>query len=127
MSEEKEICTSPQRQFLLRQPLTQGNLGLFGRPASQSQLAAPLEVPGQPIDVLDGCAGSTHDVEADGLDLHVNGLRIFARGAVWTPADPVSLDANSASVADSPRQKSRTVSRNLPFHSVHSGGNPPTL
>jgi beta-mannosidase len=37
-----------------------------------------------------------HDVEADGLDLHVNGVRLFARGAVWTPVDFVGLAATKA-------------------------------
>ena len=40
--------------------------------------------------------------------------------------DPVSREANSGSVAGRPRQKSRTVSRYLPFHSLHSGGKLPT-
>jgi beta-mannosidase len=39
-----------------------------------------------------------HDVEADGLDLHVNGVRIFARGAVWTPADTVNLAPDRATL-----------------------------
>ena len=40
--------------------------------------------------------------------------------------DPVSREANSGTVPGRPRQKSLTVSRYLPFHSVHSGGNLPT-
>ncbi len=40
---------------------------------------------------LAGGPGPTHDVARDGLALHVNGVAIFARGAVWTPVDPVGL------------------------------------
>jgi beta-mannosidase len=31
------------------------------------------------------------DAKEDGLDLHVNGVRLFARGAVWTPDDIAGL------------------------------------
>ena len=44
----------------------------------------------------------------------------------YRSAEPVSRAANSPTVPGSPRQKSRTVSRYLPFHSVHCGGKLPT-
>ncbi|MCW3016272.1 MAG: glycoside hydrolase family 2 protein, partial [Solirubrobacterales bacterium] len=56
--------------------------------------------PGEPLTVAAGRVGfrtltagpaAAHDVEAEGLDLHLNGVRVFVRGAVWTPVDPVSL------------------------------------
>src|SRR5215469_3342327 len=40
--------------------------------------------------------------------------------------EPDSREANSGRVDGWPRQKSRTASRYLPFHSLHSGGKLPT-
>ncbi len=59
-----------------------------------------LETPGGPLTVNAGRVGfrdlaagpgAGHSAEEDGLDLHVNGIRVFARGAVWTPDDIVGL------------------------------------
>jgi beta-mannosidase len=53
----------------------------------------PAVVDGGRVGFRDLASGPTpgHDVEQDGLDLHVNGVRVFARGAVWTPIDPIGL------------------------------------
>jgi beta-mannosidase len=40
---------------------------------------------------LSAGADAGHEVAVEGLDLHVNGVRVFARGAVWTPEDPVGM------------------------------------
>ncbi|MBA2255091.1 MAG: glycoside hydrolase family 2 protein [Chloroflexi bacterium] len=42
--------------------------------------------------------GAGHDLERDGLDLHLNDVRIFARGAVWTPVDPRGLAPSPGSL-----------------------------
>lgn len=51
-------------------------------------------------------AGSApgHNIEAHGIDLHVNGVQVFCRGAVWTPVDPIGL-------APAPDELRRTLER----------------
>jgi beta-mannosidase len=39
-----------------------------------------------------------HDVLEQGVDLHVNGTRVFARGCVWTPIDAVGLAPSPAAL-----------------------------
>lgn len=59
-----------------------------------------LDVAGEPVSIDAGRVGfrtlaagpsPDHDVLRDGLALHLNGVPIFARGAVWTPLDIVGL------------------------------------
>jgi hypothetical protein len=47
------------------------------------------------------------------------------RAGPYRSGEPVTRVPKSASVPSSPRQNDRTVSRNLPFHSVQPGGNLP--
>ena len=46
--------------------------------------------------VAAGPAG--HRIAVDGLDLRINGRPIFARGAVWTPADPERISADDTTL-----------------------------
>ncbi len=39
---------------------------------------------------------SRGELERDGLDLQVNGIAVWARGAVWTPVDPIGLAPSRA-------------------------------
>ncbi len=41
-----------------------------------------------------------HDPAEEGLDLRVNGVSVFARGAIWTPVDPVGLAPAEADLRD---------------------------
>jgi beta-mannosidase len=36
-------------------------------------------------------SGDEHDLEREGLDLHVNGTRVFVRGALWTGAENIGM------------------------------------
>jgi beta-mannosidase len=40
-------------------------------------------------------ASAAHEPERDGLDVHINGVRVFARGGVWTPLDIVGLNPST--------------------------------
>jgi len=62
-----------------------------GRDTDASVPAFAIDLPKVGFRTLAAGPTQGHDPEQDGLDLHVNGVRIFARGAVWTPVDAVGL------------------------------------
>jgi len=55
---------------------------------------------------------SAGEIERDGLDLHVNGVPIWARGAVWTPVDPVGLAPSRAALRGT-LERARDAGMNL--------------
>ncbi len=59
-----------------------------------------VRIDGGQVGFRELAAGPTadHSIEREGLDLHINGVRIFVRGAVWTPVDPISLNASPAAL-----------------------------
>jgi beta-mannosidase len=57
-------------------------------------------------------ANPDHDVEQDGLDLHVNGVQVFARGAVWTPIDSVGLAPSEGALRDA-LERAREAGMNM--------------
>ena len=60
--------------------------------------AATVAIDGGRVGFRTLAPGATdgHDLERDGLDLHFNGVRVFARGALWTPTDIVGFATSSA-------------------------------
>jgi beta-mannosidase len=73
-------------------PHTHGEPVLHGVRLLLSDAAGDVRVDAGRVGFRDlSCGWPGHDVERDGLDLHVNGVRVFARGAVWTPVDPIAM------------------------------------
>ncbi len=74
-------------------PHTHGEPALHGVRLLVGTAQAQIAIDAGRIGFRELAFGATpaHEVERDGLDLHVNGVRVFARGAVWTPIDPVGM------------------------------------
>lgn len=78
-------------------PHTHGEPSLHDVRLRFSTDAGPLEIAAGRVGFRDLKPGPDgHDVARDGLDLRINGVTVFARGAVWTPIDPIGLAPSEA-------------------------------
>ena len=74
-------------------PHTHGDPSLYDVRFEIETIDGPATIDGRPVGFRSLAAGPTvvHEIERDGLQLHVNGVALFIRGAVWTPLDPIGL------------------------------------
>ncbi|MBS1888316.1 MAG: glycoside hydrolase family 2 protein [Actinobacteria bacterium] len=87
-------------------PHTHGEPALHAVRLRLAGAGASVEVEAGPVGFrrLAAGPGADHDVLADGIDLHMNGVRVFARGAVWTPADFVGMAPDRARLREALEQ-----------------------
>ncbi len=81
-------------------PHTHGEPALYEARIIVTSAAATLTIDAGRVGFRDLAFGARpdHDVERDGLDLHINGVRTFARGALWTPIDAAGLAPTPATL-----------------------------
>ncbi len=81
-------------------PHTHGEPALYEARAEVGSGAAATTIDLGRVGFRTIAAGPTadHDIDRDGLFVHVNDVPVFARGALWTPLDAVTLDASPAEI-----------------------------
>jgi beta-mannosidase len=79
-------------------PHTHGTPALHDVRLVVSTAAGPVTIDAGRVGFRTLAPGATPaaDIDRDGLSLHVNGVPVFARGALWTPLDIVGLGASRA-------------------------------
>jgi beta-mannosidase len=77
-------------------PHTHGTPALHDVRLVVSTAAGPVTIDAGRVGFRTLAPGATPeaDIDRDGLSLHVNGVPVFARGALWTPLDIVGLTAS---------------------------------